>query len=1257
MERYESAALSVPVSSAAPVHFGIRCPKSSWKRLPLFLVSAVMVAATLPLDANADARSGYLAKKGEITFDNGTGSGRGHGGGGQAGYGGRPPTDLETVVAQGFRLAQFNNSFSGFGDSYRPPTASSIGGSGSGFAPATTDKGQQSDDKSDSPCPDGAAATEIVGNPVVLATGNKVEHELDFASGGEMGLYLARTYNHHWSATGLFGRHWISNLDYSLVPSGDGTILWVQRPDGRRIKFIQTARRRWEEDKAQAVAYVTQELNGQYLLRNETNGTERYDPDGYIVQLRNEQGVSWNFVYEDRYLKEVNHPSGRRMTFTWEGGRLVQVTDPAGAVYRYTYDVNAFGTGSGKHRLASTTRPGEPAMTIQYHYEDSRMPGALTGKSLDGVRYSTFAYDANRRAISSEHAGGVDRYTFSYVVEATEQVEPPPAPLPPGGRQVSDPGLPWCEYEPGVGEVCYAPRSVPGTGIGTMSVQTRPRATRIRVTETNPLGRVTVHLYEDGRKVSVTGQASTNCPASYRELGYDSHGYMDIVSDFADKLTDFDYNARGQLQKKVEGAGTPHARTTTYRWNESGNRMLGETLAGERDVSYQYTNDGRLAAVSVRNLSPHGVAGQVRTTTYSYTKHSNGLLATIVVQGPSGNPEDRLVSTYSAKGDLLHVENGLGHRTTYSEHDASGRPRRMVDPNGAIAQVVYDAMGRVKESRSVVSGVGYSTHYVYDGAGRLVEVTDPDGVEQTHVHDAAGRLTRLYRPDPQGGWEQIRHTYNNASQIVSTEVERTSTVVAPATAPSLTAPAVGIEGAVALSWSAVSGAESYVLEERSSGEWNRIHSGSARSHAVEGRPAGQHQYRVSACNEADCGPSSTIRTVDMVYRPTAAPTVGAPAQNTTGSFTVTWTTVAGGSSYRLEESFNNGAWSVVQDGAATSKSFAGKSAGAHRYRVSACNAAGCGPLSAMAAVNRIVPPTSAPLLTVPSVNSTGRYTVSWPAVPTATTYELEERVSSGSWSLVHGGPATQATRASRRTDVVHGYRARACNAAGCGGYSVTKTVAPPLPVAPAVSAPAQNTTGSYAVTWSSVAHASQYRLQESTNGGSWSVVRQGMTWSHTLQGKPGGTYRYRVEACNEAGCGPASAVATVECIVPPTGAPVVSAPATNWNGSYKVSWTQVATATRYELQERLQAGAWSTVYEGAATQTTLSGRSTGVVRSYQARACNAAGCGPYSGWATVRPEVPPEPPCPPRGTCVPKVIDPTVMSSGVGPGDAEVTRD
>lgn len=1117
------------------------------------------------------------------------------------------------------------------------------GGAYSGNAGAKEQ--ETSDERDKDQCGD-EAGPSTAGNPVVLATGNKVEHELDFAAEGEMGLYLARTYNHYWSATGLFGRHWISNLDYTLAPSGNGNFLWAQRPDGRRIKFVRTAQGdRWLEDKAEAVAYITRESNGHYVLRNDANGTERYSPEGYIVRLTNEQGISWSFTYENKYLKEVIHTSGRSMRFAWEGGRLVSVTDPAGAIYRYGYDANAFGSGAGKHRLASATLPGAPATTIQYHYEDSRLPGALTGKSFNGVRYSTFAYDTSGRAVSSEHAGGIQRHTFSYDVDTSEQVVPPPAPPPPGGLpNPSDPALPWCEYQPGVGEVCYVPRSLPGPGVGVMSAGGKSRPTRLRVTETNPLGRSTVHLYEDGKKVSVTGEVSPNCPASYRELSYDSNGYIDIASDFTNKLTDYDYNARGQLQRKVEAVGTPYALTTTYRWDEARNRMLGETLVGEREVSYEYTADGRIAAVALKNLSQAGVAGQVRRTTYAYTKHGNGMLATMTVRGPSGNVEDRVTSTYSAAGDLLSVENGLGHRMVYSGHNARGQPGRVVGPNGDATEYAYDERGRIVEVRAIVGGAAQRTRYAYDGAGRVASVTDPDGVTQTYVYDAAGRLLREYQPDPAGGWAQKRYTYNTASLPTSMEVERTSAVVPPAAAPSLTVPALGAQGAYTLNWSAVSGAEYYRLEESLAGAaWTIAYSGSARSRAMEGKPAGQHRYRISGCNVAGCGPLSAIAAVTVVYRPTAAPVVNAPAQNTTGSYTVSWGAVAQANLYRLEESTDGGAWALLQETAATSRALQGKAAGTYRYRVAACNEAGCGSVSAIATVTRVVPPTAAPVLSMPAINSTGAYAVSWAPVATATRYELQERAgNNGAWNQVHNGAAVQVSLTGRRTDLVYGYRVRACNAAGCGAYSATKTVPPPRPGTPIVSAPAQNTTGSYTVNWGALAHASRYRLEESVNGGAWVLLQESAAVSRAVQGKPGGTYRYRVAACNEGGCGALSAVVAIARIVAPTGAPVVTAPGTNPTGSYTVSWTSVPGATQYHLKEFVQSSGSTIVYDGPATQVSLSGRSTHLIRSYEARACNAAGCGPYSPAVMVNPPVPPEPTCPPRGTCVPRSVEPPI---------------
>lgn len=297
-------------------------------------------------------------------------------------------------------------------------------GGGGGSFPTETAKEQPTDDK-EKDC------NGRKGNPVVLYSGNKVEPELDFASQGEMGLFLQRNYNHYWSATGLFGNHWLSNFDYSLAFTDADQLAWVQRPDGRRIKYLKDPTSgRWYEDKAQPIAYLSANGDGTFTLRNEKNGTETYNAEGYITRLSNEQGVSWTFSYADRYLQKVTHSSGRSVSFGWANGQVSQVTDPAGNIYRYTYTPNVFGNGRG--RLASTTLPGTPATTISYHYEDARFPGALTGKSFNGVRYSTFAYDAERRAISTEHNGGIERFRFSYAVRSTEPVLPPPLRLDPG---------------------------------------------------------------------------------------------------------------------------------------------------------------------------------------------------------------------------------------------------------------------------------------------------------------------------------------------------------------------------------------------------------------------------------------------------------------------------------------------------------------------------------------------------------------------------------------------------------------------------------------------------------------------------------------------------------------------------------------------------------------------------------------------------------------------------------------------------------
>ncbi|MFL9583325.1 DUF6531 domain-containing protein [Stenotrophomonas sp. AB1(2024)] len=630
------------------------------------------------------------------------------------------------------------------------------------FRRTQTSREQESDDRSG--CPD----DESAGNPVVLYTGNKVESELDFGSHGEMGLFLQRTYNHHWSATGLFGGHWLSNFDYSLAFSAAGAVAWVQYPDGRRIKFLRVGNaERWNEDKPGPVAYLLRNGDNTYTVHNEGGGSETFNADGYVTRLQNEQGVAWNFTYSNKYLQQVTHSSGRSIRFTWTNGQLTQVTDPAGSVYRYSYTANVFGTG--QPRLASTTLPGPPDTVLTYHYEDARHPGGLTGKSINGARYSTFAYDAHRRTVRTEHHGGVERHEFRYSVESSQPVRRPPAPIRPGGvMQGEAPG--WCEHGPD-GRICYVPWSLPGGGVALRNT-TAQRPVKMSVTVTNPLGRSTIHRFEDGRKLSVQGAASPLCAGSYKEQTYDANGYPDLVHDFANALTDFDYNAQGQLIRMTEAAGTPQQRVTTYAWDSARNRLLSERVEGKQEIVYSYDPRGNVSSETMHDLTGTATAdARERRTRVTYGYHANNITATAKVDGPL--PQDDLTQTFNAQGDLVGVTDGLGHTTVYTGHNARGQPATITGPNGDTLELTYDARGRVVTRRQRSGSMSATTHIAYNGAGMVASVTGPDGNTLHYGYDAALRRVSETLPLRDGTHRWTRHSHDAASNVTRSQVTHT----------------------------------------------------------------------------------------------------------------------------------------------------------------------------------------------------------------------------------------------------------------------------------------------------------------------------------------------------------------------------------------------------------------------------------------------------------------------------------------------------
>jgi len=643
-------------------------------------------------------------------------------------------TTLDKIVVTGSRIDPAPPPPPVFGFSLSRPTL--------GVVELVPNRGQQEgrDDK-DSKKPDcDQAAETTAGNPIVFATGNKIEPETDFVTGGdEMPLYLQRTYNHHWSGIGLFGKHWVSNFDYKLSFSTSSStaacypdpnnypactsvpdhpsVLWVHRPDGGRIKFNWNATANaWLEEKPDAVARIVVNADGTYTHTAEDNTTERYSNIGYILERKNAAGIGWTFSYLDYAangfstinLNRVTHTSGRFIQFAWLYGHVAYVKDPAGNRYDYTYD-------SATDLLASAKRPGTTPTTITYHYESG---GNLTGKSFNGVRYSTFAYGVGDVAISSEHAGGVDKHSFDYTLV---------------------------------------------DGVITS------------VVATNPLGKKTTFQFADGKITSVAGAGSTYCLATYKERTYDANGYENLVFDENGNVTDFDYNAKGQLLKQVEAYGTPAARTTQYTWDAVQNRVTKVTVVGVSETTYTFNADNRIASVKVKNLvSGSANLNQIRTTTYTYTKHASGLLSKLTVDGPLPGTGDAVTWNFNTLGDLTTQVDALGTVATYSNYNGLGLPGRVTSRTGVPTDYVYDAQGRRVSATRTVAGVAATISRAYDGAGLPAYDIAGDGLRTDYTHTAARRLSKLHRDAygmVVGSAENEERTfdYNAAGDVLNTK--------------------------------------------------------------------------------------------------------------------------------------------------------------------------------------------------------------------------------------------------------------------------------------------------------------------------------------------------------------------------------------------------------------------------------------------------------------------------------------------------------
>lgn len=231
---------------------------------------------------------------------------------------------------------------------------------------------------------------ESVGNPCNPATGNKNQREHEFSAAE---LSIDRIYNSIHQRDIGFGPGWTVSFSKKLVIVG--STIGVEGSTGKTETFSLVSGR-WQGDQDSRITLI-ENVTG-FLLIREDGSSEKYN---YLGELIAESSPSREILSYTRntlnQLIEIQDYFGKKLSITWNASNHIRsVSDPAGNVYQYFYD-----------ELNNLVRVRYPdSKEKKYHYENTSFPHHLTGITDEkGVRYATFSYDAQGRAISTEHAG------------------------------------------------------------------------------------------------------------------------------------------------------------------------------------------------------------------------------------------------------------------------------------------------------------------------------------------------------------------------------------------------------------------------------------------------------------------------------------------------------------------------------------------------------------------------------------------------------------------------------------------------------------------------------------------------------------------------------------------------------------------------------------------------------------------------------------------------------------------------------------
>lgn len=494
---------------------------------------------------------------------------------------------------------------------------------------------------------------------------------------------------------------------------------------------------------------------GDYLYTDgRSNVQETYTGLGLLTALAWPDGTRIAFTYSGtgmNTLSQVSDNLGRSLGFGYtvftDGAlRLSSITDASGQVTTLSHD-------SRNNLVGITWADGKTKSLL---YENAALPWALTGVGDErGIRYATFGYDAQGRAISTEHAGGVDRYTVSYTTPPSIQVTQQSYgsavarfhtwSLPTGTVMTEPSGqtTTWSAISLNGKNLFSAQGQQGGAGSLASSRSQSYDANGNIASRDNFNGTRTCYVNDLARNLvitSVVGLTTQDCnavtpvnaslPAGATKTSTQWHPDWSLPTKVAAprQITTYVYN----------GQPDPFAGNATISCAPSAATLLdGKPAASlcKRVVQQTTDADGHLGF----SATPQAGA-TVIVTTWTYNEDGQVLTVADADSGTTTYVYYTDTTATHTRGDLQSITTSLGKVTTFNEYNKLGQVLRSTDDNGVVTVNTYDLRQRLLSS-TVGSD---ATSYTYDAAGQLKQVMLPNGAWVGFDYDDAHRQVAVY---------------------------------------------------------------------------------------------------------------------------------------------------------------------------------------------------------------------------------------------------------------------------------------------------------------------------------------------------------------------------------------------------------------------------------------------------------------------------------------------------------------------------------